>query len=51
MVVDLCCGLRDPYECTRVVADTLFNCFSVTKGVSAACIHLLADQGTRDCCY
>lgn len=47
-VVELCCGVRDPYECVPVQTDTLFNCFSVTKGIAAACIHLLAAQGKID---
>jgi CubicO group peptidase (beta-lactamase class C family) len=31
-----------------VQADTLFNCFSTTKGVAATALHILADRGQID---
>eukprot|EP00961_Rhodomonas_salina_P232664 3143158-Rhodomonas_salina.1 len=44
-VVDVVAGLKSPYSPDAVEHDSLFNCFSVTKGVAAAAVHLLADRG------
>ena len=47
LVVDLWSGLRtddgDPWK-----ADTLAMCFSTTKGVASAALHLQADAGRVD---
>lgn len=47
-VVDLCAGVLDPYDRRPVQPDTVFNCFSVTKGVAVTCIHLLVQDGVID---
>ena len=48
VVIDLCGGLQTPYENVKVSSDTLFPCFSVTKGIASTCIHLLAQDGLLD---
>merc|ERR1711871_1185186 len=44
-LVDIAGGVMDPYERKPVGANTKFCSFSTTKGVSAAAIHLLVDNG------
>ena len=44
-VVDVAEGLADPLTGARVTPDTLFNVYSVTKAVSAVCVHILVDRG------
>jgi CubicO group peptidase (beta-lactamase class C family) len=39
-IVDLSAGFQSPYDSRPVAPDTLFNCFSVTKGVAAGMCHL-----------
>jgi len=47
-VVDLCAGVQDPYEKRPVTPDTLFCSFSVTKAITATCIHMLVQDGLLD---
>ena len=48
VLVDICGGVADAYERKPVNSDTLFCCFSVTKGIAAASMHLLREQGLLD---
>ncbi|MBN9494695.1 beta-lactamase family protein [bacterium] len=48
MVVDAWAGEMGPGDHRMVEADTLFNCFSTTKGVAATALHILADRGAID---
>jgi CubicO group peptidase (beta-lactamase class C family) len=43
-VVDLSAGRQSPYDGKPVDRDTIFNCFSVTKGVAAGAVHMLAER-------
>ena len=45
MIVDTWAGTFGPQDSREVQADTLFNCFSTTKGVAATALHILADRG------
>lgn len=45
MIVDAWAGAFGPNDDRAVQADTLFNCFSTTKGVAATALHILADRG------
>ncbi len=45
LVVDAWAGKTDPAEGAMVDGDTLFNVFSVTKGVAATALHLQAERG------
>ena len=47
-LVELAAGAADPYERVAVEHDTLFCCFSVTKAVASAAVHLLAERGLVD---
>ncbi|MEU4534221.1 serine hydrolase domain-containing protein [Streptosporangium sp. NPDC023825] len=47
-VVDLWGGIADPATGRRWERDTLQVVFSTTKGVTAACAHLLAQRGELD---
>ncbi|WP_432930167.1 serine hydrolase domain-containing protein [Microbispora sp. CA-135349] len=47
-VVDLWGGIADPGTGRRWERDTLQVVFSTTKGVTAACAHLLAERGELD---
>lgn len=44
-IVDAWAGTLGPSDSRPVQADTLFNCFSTTKGVAATALHILADRG------
>jgi CubicO group peptidase (beta-lactamase class C family) len=44
-IVDKCVGKLHPERIDLVQANTLFLSFSVTKGVAATAIHMLADRG------
>ena len=44
-IVDTWAGAMGPEDPRPVQADTLFNCFSTTKGVAATALHILADRG------
>lgn len=48
LVIDAAAGLADPTTGRRVDSDTLFTVFSTTKGITATCIHLLAERGQLD---
>ena len=48
VVVELAAGVLSPYDLIPVGQDSLFSCFSVTKGVTAAAIHLLSERGLVD---
>jgi CubicO group peptidase (beta-lactamase class C family) len=45
LVIDTWAGLSDPESTTPVDGDTLFTAFSISKGITATCIHILADRG------
>jgi CubicO group peptidase (beta-lactamase class C family) len=45
LVVDCWAGTLDPTSCEPVTGDSLFQVRSTAKGVTASCIHLLADRG------
>ncbi len=45
LVVDAWAGVADPATGTPVTPDTLFTVFSVSKGVTATVLHVLAEQG------
>lgn len=48
LVVDACAGMADPATARPVGRDTLFNGFSITKGITATVIHLLAERGALE---
>lgn len=48
LVIDAAAGLADRVSGRRVDGDTLFTSFSTTKGITATCIHLLAERGQLD---
>jgi CubicO group peptidase (beta-lactamase class C family) len=48
LIIDTWAGAMGPGDDRPVQADTLFNCFSTTKGVAATALHILADQGVID---
>lgn len=43
-VVSTCAGTLGTTDPRPVQPDSLFNCFSVVKGIAAAALHILADQ-------
>lgn len=45
LVIDAAAGIADRESGRAVDGDTLFTVFSTTKGVTATCIHLLAERG------
>jgi aarF domain-containing kinase len=45
LVVDACAGTLGEADPRPVRSDSIFNCFSVTKGVTATALHLLKQQG------
>ena len=45
LVIDAVAGLADPTTGRPVDGDTLFTVFSTTKGVTATCVHILAERG------
>ena len=47
-VVDLCAGALEPYHMSPVAPDSVFCGFSVSKGVAAAAVHMLAQEGLLD---
>lgn len=47
-IVDVWAGVMGPDDPRPVGPDTLFNCFSTTKGVAALALHILADRGLID---
>jgi len=48
MIVDLYGGYKNAAKNIAWEKDTLVNVFSVTKGVTAACVAMLVDQGKLD---
>ena len=48
MIVDLYGGYKNAAKNIPWEKDTLVNVFSVTKGVTAACVAMLVDQGKLD---
>eukprot|EP00741_Cyanophora_paradoxa_P009010 tig00001428_g8723.t1 len=47
-VVDCCAGTLSDVDLRPVRPDTLFNCWSVTKSVTALAAHILLDEGLLD---
>src|SRR4051812_23033516 len=45
LVVDAWSGVADPTSGAPVTPDTLFTVFSVSKGITATALHVLAEQG------
>lgn len=48
ILVDAWAGQMGPMDERPVAADTLFQSFSVTKGVASLALHILADRGLID---
>src|ERR687898_834281 len=46
LVVDAWAGIADPATGTPVDRDTLFTVYSVSKGITATAVHILAERGT-----
>ena len=47
-VIDAWAGLADEASRSQVDGGTLFTAFSISKGITATCIHILADRGLID---
>ncbi|KAG0553680.1 hypothetical protein KC19_12G030900 [Ceratodon purpureus] len=45
VIVDTAAGVLGKFDPRPVQPDSLFSCFSVTKGITAGLLHWLADQG------
>ena len=48
VIVDTWAGTMGPEDSRPVQGDTLFSCFSTTKGVAATALHILAEGGLID---
>jgi CubicO group peptidase (beta-lactamase class C family) len=48
LVVDAWAGLADEASERAVDGETLFTGFSISKGITATCVHVLADRGFLD---
>ena len=48
LVIDAWAGLADEVSQNPVDGGTLFTAFSLSKGITATCIHILADRGFVD---
>lgn len=48
VVMDVWAGLADESTHQQVNGETLFNSFSISKGIVSTCIHILADRGLLD---
>lgn len=48
LVIDAWAGLADEVSQSPVNGGTLFTAFSLSKGITATCIHILADRGFVD---
>jgi CubicO group peptidase (beta-lactamase class C family) len=48
LVVDAWAGLADEASERAVDGETLFTGFSISKGITATCVHVLADRGLLD---
>lgn len=49
LIVDAWAGVADERSSLAVGGDTLFSCWSVTKGFTATCLHVLMDRGKIEC--
>lgn len=47
-IVDAWAGMADPQTGRAIDGDTLFNVYSVTKGVAATALHIQAERGVVD---
>lgn len=45
VIIDTAGGVLGKFDPRPVQPDSLFSCFSVTKGITAGLVHWLADQG------
>ena len=45
LVIDCWSGVADPESGATVDGRSMFTVFSTSKGVTATCIHMLADRG------
>ena len=48
LIVDAAAGTRGDFDPRPMKVDTVVNCFSVTKGIAAACVHLLKQRCLLD---
>jgi CubicO group peptidase (beta-lactamase class C family) len=48
LVIDTCAGLADQTNQRPTEGETLFNSFSISKGIVSTCVHILADRGLID---
>ncbi len=48
LIIDAWAGLADETRNRLVDGETLFTAFSISKGITATCIHILADRGLVD---
>ena len=48
LVIDAWAGLADEVSQSPVDGGTLFTAFSLSKGITATCIHILGDRGFLD---
>lgn len=51
MAASVCCGTLGKVDPRPVQPDTLFNCFSVTKGVVTTALHMLLERAGKDLSY
>lgn len=45
VIIDTAGGVLGKFDPRPVQPDSLFSCFSVTKGITAGLVHWLVDQG------
>ena len=48
LVIDAVAGFADGLKRQPIDSDTLFTTFSISKGITATCIHILVDRGLLD---
>ncbi|MGZ5486482.1 MAG: serine hydrolase domain-containing protein, partial [Nitrososphaeraceae archaeon] len=48
LVIDTWAGLADELSHKPVNSETLFTAFSISKGITSTCIHILADRKILD---
>ena len=48
LAIDASAGMADDVARRPVDGDTLFTAFSISKGITATCVHILADRGLID---
>jgi CubicO group peptidase (beta-lactamase class C family) len=48
LVIDAWAGVADPVSREPVTAETLFTVYSVSKGITATVLHILAERGVID---